>query len=101
MTQKKQGERWREQKFCRSLDAQKFQKSVKSQFLAADRHHFFPPGEVRGSGPPRREAAAYGVAYLSTKRLGAVKSLSGRAAMFVPAKTFFCQESRDQPTFAS
>ena len=44
---------------------------------------------ARGSAPPRRAAAAYGVAYLSTKCLGEVKSSSGRAAMFVAAKTFF------------
>ena len=97
MTQKKQGERWREQKLFRSLDAKNAPKSVQSQFLAADRQHFFPPGEVRGSGPPRREAAAYGVAYLSTKRLGAVKSLSGRAAMFVAAKTFFVRNLEISP----
>ena len=42
MTQKKQGERWREKKLCRSLDAQKFQKSVKSQFFFAQCR--FTPG---------------------------------------------------------
>ena len=44
---------------------------------------------ARGSAPPRRAAAAYGVAYLSTKCLGEVKSSSGRATMFVAGKNFF------------
>ena len=61
----------------------------KSIFGCRPRTLFAARRGARGSAPPRREAAAYGVAYLSTKRLGAIKSLSGRAVMFVPAKTFF------------
>ena len=52
---------------------------------------------ARGSAPPRRAAAAYGVAYLSTKCLGEVKSSSGRAAMFVAAKTFFVRNLEISP----
>ena len=95
ITQMKQGERWRELKFCRSGRPKYPKIGLKLSFGLQTDDIFCR------LAPPRREAAAYGMAYLSTKRLGAVKSLSGRAAMFVAAKTFFCQESRDQPTFTS
>ena len=37
------------------------------------------------------------MAYLPTKDLGAIKSLSGRAVMFVPAKTFFVRNLEISP----
>ena len=68
---------------------QKAKKWAETHFSAPEAAFFAALCRARGSAPPRRAAAAYGVAYLSTKCLGEVKSSSGRAAMFVAAKTFF------------
>ena len=67
----------------------KAKKWAETHFSAPEAAFFAALCRARGSAPPRRVAAAYGVAYLSTKCLGEVKSSSGRAAMFVAAKTFF------------
>ena len=73
---------------------QKTAKNVRKRLKLGSNPKFSPPDEIffaraRFKELPRRAAAAYGVAYLSTKCLGEVKSSSGRAAMFVAAKTFF------------
>ena len=97
ITQMKQGERWRELKFCRS-GRPKCPKTVSNSVLGSRQTTFFPTRRgARGSAHPRRFAAAYGVAYLSTERLEAVKSLSGRAVIFVAAKTFFVRNLEISP----